>query len=294
MKTEALRYTGTLQSWNDDKGFGFIKPNTEGKDVFIHIKDFTYRNARPKIGDVLNYQLIQDNSGKFRAMDAQIHWDGNTAHSSSGLSWLVGNLRSWDDDKGYGFIVPKDGGRDIFVHIADFKHDDYRPVVGGTIYYRVKRDDNGKLKAYDAMVKEDEYKTIKKKVSLTIWLIVLIPFILSAYAIFAFKNPAPAMVYSLMSFIAFFMYAYDKNKAKADDWRIAEKTLHIIEFLGGWPGALLAQRELHHKNKKESYQITFWFIVAIHLTGWAYLIISKATFEKIISDFIFFARHVSS
>ena len=278
-------HTGTLQNWNDDKGFGFIRPNTNGKDVFIHIKDFSYRNARPKVGDVLNYQLIQDNNGKLRAVDAQIHWDGNTAKLSTGVSWRVGKLRSWDDKKGYGFITSTDDGRDIFVHIEDFKHDNYRPQAGGTIYYRVTRDDNGKLKAYDAMVKEDEFKIIKKKITFKIWIIVSIPFILSAYALVALMSPAPAMIYSLMSFIGFIIYAKDKYKAKNDDWRISENTLHLIEFFGGWPGALLAQRELRHKNRKKSYQITFWFIVAMHLSGWVYFIISKTPLENIMSKF---------
>ena len=35
------------------------------------------------------------------------------------------------------------------------------------------------------------------------------------------------------------------------------KTLHWLEFLGGWPGALIAQRVIRHKNKKTSFQVDF-------------------------------------
>lgn len=277
MQNELARHIGTLQNWNDERGFGFIRPNTEGMDVFIHIKDFKNRASRPKIGDVLVYRLTQDRNGKPRAIDAHIQWDANSINLPKSTAWLVGELRSWDDGKGYGFIVPADGGQDIFVHINKFKHDTYRPVAGGKIYYRLTKDANGKPSAYDAIIKEDAFKHIKKKITVAVWVIALSPFLLSAYAIFAFIEPAPAMIYLVMSVLAFFMYAKDKHNAKNSRWRTRETELHIVEFFGGWPGALLAQRELRHKSRKKYYQFIFWLIVAIHMGGWAFLVLSRQT-----------------
>lgn len=47
--------------------------------------------------------------------------------------------------------------------------------------------------------------------------------------------------------------------------RIRERTLHLWELLGGWPGALLAQRWLRHQTVKPGDQRTWRRIVALHL-----------------------------
>ena len=79
----------------------------------------------------------------------------------------------------------------------------------------------------------------------------------------------PALaVYGLMSLVAFLAYAFDKRSARRGDARTSEMRLHALELLGGWPGALIAQRLIRHKNAKASYQIVFWLIGLGHLTGW--------------------------
>lgn len=79
----------------------------------------------------------------------------------------------------------------------------------------------------------------------------------------------PLALYAAMSAIAFAAYAIDKRRAVQGGRRLRERTLHLLELLGGWPGALLAQRTLRHKNAKTSYQVAFWLIVAVHLGLWA-------------------------
>jgi hypothetical protein len=44
-----------------------------------------------------------------------------------------------------------------------------------------------------------------------------------------------------------------------------------LAMLGGWPGALVAQRMFHHKSKKASFQSLFRGIVFIHVVGLAML-----------------------
>ena len=79
---------------------------------------------------------------------------------------------------------------------------------------------------------------------------------------------------SLFTFVA---YRSDKRRAEAGEWRIPESTLHLAEFVGGWPGAFLAQRTFRHKTSKTSYQVEFWIIILLHqivaldsLAGWRF------------------------
>ena len=67
-----------------------------------------------------------------------------------------------------------------------------------------------------------------------------------------------------VSVACYMMYAIDKRRAEAGLWRIRENALHLLEFLGGWPGAFLAQRRLRHKTSKVSFQAVFWIIILVH------------------------------
>lgn len=78
----------------------------------------------------------------------------------------------------------------------------------------------------------------------------------------------PLVVYLLASVLAFGLYWHDKRSAMRRDWRTPEARLHLVELLGGWPGALLAQQLLRHKTRKLSFQLVFWGIVTVHQVVW--------------------------
>ena len=66
---------------------------------------------------------------------------------------------------------------------------------------------------------------------------------------------------AVISGITYLAYGWDKQQARENLWRMPEAKLHVMELLGGWPGAFLAQRRLRHKCSKVSYQVVFWLIV---------------------------------
>jgi uncharacterized membrane protein YsdA (DUF1294 family) len=83
-------------------------------------------------------------------------------------------------------------------------------------------------------------------------------------------------VYFIASTMTFILYALDKSAAKGNRWRIEENTLHFCGLIGGWPGALLAQRIFRHKTKKTAFQVVFWITVVLNMGIIAWLLFSPA------------------
>ncbi|HEY0332463.1 MAG TPA: DUF1294 domain-containing protein [Stenotrophomonas sp.] len=71
-------------------------------------------------------------------------------------------------------------------------------------------------------------------------------------------------VFAVLSVATVLVYARDKRAARRQGRRTPELTLQLLGLAGGWPGALLAQRFLRHKNRKVSFQVGFWACVLLH------------------------------
>ncbi len=55
-----MRFQGKITSWNDSKGFGFITLNGTDKQVFVHISAFSKGSPRPKGGELVNYETVDN------------------------------------------------------------------------------------------------------------------------------------------------------------------------------------------------------------------------------------------
>lgn len=65
---------------------------------------------------------------------------------------IKGVLKTWKEDRGFGFIVPDGGGKDIFIHISALQGTSRRPITGDIIHYQVAKDNRGKYKAVNAYI----------------------------------------------------------------------------------------------------------------------------------------------
>lgn len=77
-----MRTKGKITKWDDDKGFGFIAPNTAGKQVFIHISAFNNRTKRLEINQEVIYTLSTDKHGRPRAENATLLGDNLCQNSN--------------------------------------------------------------------------------------------------------------------------------------------------------------------------------------------------------------------
>ena len=149
---------GTVKFFNGAKGFGFIAPDDGGNDVFVHISALE-RSGLGGLneGDQVTFELEQDRrSGKLAAVDLAVTGSagpsarparsggpprsfvggggdrdsfqrrpaggggsggGGSAREPAGAG--SGVVKWFNTTKGFGFIQPRDGGADVFVHISD-------------------------------------------------------------------------------------------------------------------------------------------------------------------------------
>ena len=62
-----------------------------------------------------------------------------------------GTLTKWNDDRGFGFITPAKGDRDIFVHVSEFPRDGVRPRLNELISFEIESTNDGRQRAVRVM-----------------------------------------------------------------------------------------------------------------------------------------------
>ena len=80
------------------------------------------------------------------------------------------------------------------------------------------------------------------------------------------------ILYLVSSCVAYLAYVFDKAAALQGKWRTSEQTLHLLSLIGGWPGAVLAQRAYRHKTQKRSFQLTFRTTVVLNCAALAWFL----------------------
>jgi uncharacterized membrane protein YsdA (DUF1294 family)/cold shock CspA family protein len=228
-----------------------------------------------------------------------------------------GEIVRWVSEKGFGFIRPRGGGKDVFVHISALTGEQM-PRVGTEVVFTVTPDPKGRgeraLKVVPAIAGQpisrgdldveprptrqrggahDSMSAIRPRAQagrgsstrqdkgrraealrpipmngLTAFVGGLTLFCFVGAVMMVPVTPIALLAYPLASLIVYFAYARDKLSAIRQTWRVPESSLHLLEALGGWPGAYVAQQTMRHKTVKVSYQVTYWLIVFLHVAFW--------------------------
>lgn len=187
-----------------------------------------------------------------------------------------GTLKTWHDDRGFGFIEATKGGQALFVHIKDFPSGSGRPCVGQILNFEVETRPDGKKKARDVRFPVRSKNVVRARSEESApWSsmrLAAIPCFVALYLYLSMRwgfSLGVLLAYFGLSLVTFMLYALDKSAAVMRRWRTAEKTLHLWSLIGGWPGALLAQQLLRHKTSKQSFIVEYWLCVALN---WALLV----------------------
>jgi uncharacterized membrane protein YsdA (DUF1294 family)/cold shock CspA family protein len=210
--------------------------------------------------------------------------------------FLKAQLEEWNPSRGFGFL--RRGRRRIFMHITDFRAPLGELRVGGTYRFKIGADVQGRQCAVGVVpnitkpVRErgarnrasnperinpgNDFAGLRASDLAIIAGLLILPavsFIGRDLDLFI-----PSIWVGIASLLTFFIYRDDKRRAENGEWRISEFRLHFLEAIGGWPGALLAQRVIRHKCSKVSYNLSLWMIIISHqliafdaLNGWSFL-----------------------
>ena len=190
-----------------------------------------------------------------------------------------GIIKTWNDDRGFGFIEPTQGGQEIFVHIKAFNGLRGRPQPGQRVTFEVELGPQGKKRATKVSLVQTRPSPAKGARASTPaqWggasLFAIPAFLVVLLGAHILCNPPrwSAAVYLGASIVTFFAYAIDKGAATSGGWRTQESTLHMLALAGGWPGALVAQQVLRHKSVKAEFRATFWGTVVINVVAFLVL-----------------------
>ncbi len=66
-----IRFEGTIKSWRDDRGVGFIDPRLGGEEIFFHVKALTRTTGRPQVGQLVSFEVEAGPRGNKRARNVE-------------------------------------------------------------------------------------------------------------------------------------------------------------------------------------------------------------------------------
>ncbi|MFO1199300.1 MAG: DUF1294 domain-containing protein [Burkholderiaceae bacterium] len=185
-----------------------------------------------------------------------------------------GRITHWNDEQGFGFILPHAGGESVFLHAKAFPRRAPRPRGQEIVTYELVSDARGRPRAARVAYSVPRGQRTAPPADVSMGYRGALAYAGAvAVALVAGRLPAAAAVLVVLASVAAYAcYAIDKSASVGDGWRIRERTLHALALAGGWPGALLAQKRLRHKVRKASFQAAFRVTVGLNcaaMLAWA-------------------------
>jgi CspA family cold shock protein len=92
--------SGVMKRWNSEKGFGFIKTDDGGRDLFCHVRDLLGGEGSVQVGDAVKFRSeYDDRRGKDRAVDVEVSGGGGGGSRGSDRSRPRGGGRDSGRDR---------------------------------------------------------------------------------------------------------------------------------------------------------------------------------------------------
>lgn len=139
----------TVKWYNPEKGFGFVEMSDGSGDVFLHansLQNAGYQAVTP--GSILTIRVGQGHKGRQVDQVISVVEGEAPARSSGGFDRprtprpprqqasgpaveMAGIVKWYNATKGFGFISPQSGGKDVFVHATALEAAGLSPLQEG-------------------------------------------------------------------------------------------------------------------------------------------------------------------
>src|SRR5690349_974340 len=139
----ATHVRATVKWYNPTKGFGFVTPDDGSADVFLHISVVKQAGLQSlNEGAIIECDLADGQKGaqvsaihsveagsvqrssrpttgsRYPRQSVSGYDDYGYGSKPSSDGTVEGRVKWFNPDKGFGFIAPDQGGKDVFVHIS--------------------------------------------------------------------------------------------------------------------------------------------------------------------------------